>query len=290
MSPKTPRRFLVTVSSLAGLALAWPALPLSAQSDGGPILLSTEGGGVSWTDVDEMIAAAKAGNPAARLHYAIMLEEGYPGKVDADPAQALTILRELAADGDHEALFRLGKIAHDGLLNQPQDYTKALDLYRRAAAAGNNTAMHNVGAMYVSGRGVKRDYTEGLAWLMLGAENGIGESSVDQVKHRLRKYPDRITKAEARLETLKAELGKLDPRGDVAASAPEPDRSFAPPVAPAPTKVTLPKPTIGGPTSPSLPSVSPTSPSIGVPTISLPPPPPPTPTPAPDPQANDDQN
>ncbi len=282
MSRKTPRPPFVLIIGLAALGLAGPlGNSAHAQTDG-PILLATEGGGVSWTDVDELIAAAKAGNPAARLHYAIMLEEGYPGKVDADPAQALTILRELAADGDHEALFRLGKIAHDGLLGQAQDYGQALELYRRAAAAGNNTAMHNVGAMYVSGRGVKRNYTEGLAWLMLGAENGIGEASVEQVKTRLRKYPDRIAAAEQRLAGLKAELAHLDPRGEPPTASVQPTAPTLPIPAPTPAprpKVDLPRPNVDTGTPPRPSFAPPTPAGIAVPKISIPPPPSPTPAP-----------
>lgn len=279
MSPNSPRTSLVFLSGLAVLfGMAGPAL-LSAQ-DERPVFLSETGGGVSWTDVDEMIAAAQAGNPAARFHYAVMLEEGLDGKVPRDPEQALAIFRKLAADGDHEALFRLGKIAHDGLLGQPRDYGDAMALYRRAAAGGNNTAMHNVGAMYVSGRGVKRDYVEGLAWLMLAAENGLGEASVEQVRHRLRKYPERIAAAERRLPLLKAELAELNPAFTASVATPA--------SVPAPLDVPKPARDAGVPppritpdaTSPALPSLAPASPSIGVPKISIPPP-----TPAPEPVA-----
>ena len=283
MMQRPTSKLLVYASALWAGAFALPC-PTVAQTDSGPTLLSTTGGGVSWTDVDEMIAAARAGNPAARLHYAIMLEEGYDTKVPRDPDQALKILRELAATDNHEALLRLGKITHDGLLGVAKDYKRALDLYRRAAAFGNNTAMHNVGAMYVSGRGVKRDYIEGLAWLMLGAENGIGEDAVEKVRQRLRKYPDRIAAAEKRLPALKAELAQLaGTELKIETPAPAtPEQAHIQLLSPAAPsmKVEAPRPVVTPDASP-FPSLAPTRPTFGVPSISIPPPPAPAVTPVP---------
>src|SRR5690606_27713220 len=106
------------------VAIATP--PLCAQKDrrGGddsdvvtapPVLVSTTGGGDAWSSIPELIAAAEAGNARACFQYAQLLEEGNGAEVAADPAQALDYYRKAAAQGDGDALFRIGKIRHDGL-------------------------------------------------------------------------------------------------------------------------------------------------------------------------------
>ncbi|MCF3651398.1 tetratricopeptide repeat protein [Synoicihabitans lomoniglobus] len=243
-----------------------------------PVLVSTTAGGPQWETVKELIAFAEDGNPEAAFQYAQLLEEG-SDDLAADPAKAIRLYEQSAAAGYGEALFRLGKINHDGLLGQRTNYVAALDYYQRAAALGVPEATYNVGAMHVSGRGTRRNYTEGLAWLMLAAEQGSDPGSVDQVKERLRKRPQMITAAENRLAGLKVELaaGPSD-----ATDSTDSTSSLAPkPAAPAVLKIDAPKPTIpSNSVRPTLPSFAPAKPSIGVPSFSLPRP---APAPAPEP-------
>jgi hypothetical protein len=234
-----------------------------------PVLVSTEGGGPQWETIKQLSAAAEDGIAAACFQYAQLLENG--DQVDANPKLALTYYRKAAVQDYPEAVFRLGKIAHDALLGESQNFAKALEFYRRAAALGIAEGTYNVGAMNVSGRGTKRNYVEGLAWLLLAAEQGSDPNdAVAAVKKRLKSRPDYIARAVTRLTALKAEL---------TATAPKADPKPLAPTAPAPPLVSPPPPAQIS-ISPTRPSFIPSAPSIGIPTIAIPKPEPkPTPPP-----------
>ncbi|TVQ81961.1 MAG: sel1 repeat family protein [Micavibrio sp.] len=51
----------------------------------------------------------------------------------------------------------------------PQDYTKAVKWYRKAAERGNASAQNNLGVMYREGQGVAQDYAEAFFWFSLAA-------------------------------------------------------------------------------------------------------------------------
>ena len=53
-----------------------------------------------------------------------------------------------------------------------QDYSKAAECYRNAAAQGNVSAQDNLGWMYENGLGVKKNYVEALQWYSKAAERG----------------------------------------------------------------------------------------------------------------------
>ncbi len=55
---------------------------------------------------------------------------------------------------------------------QAEDYERAVMLYERAAAGGNEFAMNNLGDMYYNGRGVQRSWDEAIKWYRQGAEKG----------------------------------------------------------------------------------------------------------------------
>jgi len=59
--------------------------------------------------------------------------------------------------GDAEAMHNIGCDIYYGANGHPQDYTKALELWHRAAELGNVEAYSNIGASYQQGRGVEVD-------------------------------------------------------------------------------------------------------------------------------------
>lgn len=264
------------------ILIAGFALPVSAQDDdevitAAPVLVSTTSGGPKWESIKELSAAAEKGDPDASFQYAQLLENGDQVEVDED--KALIFYRKAAVQDHPDAVFRLAKISHEGLLGQPENQVRALDLYLRAAKLGVPEGAYNVGAMNASGRGTKRDYVEGLAWLLLAAEQGSDPNdSVAAVKKRLERYPHYITRAENRLAGIKAELA-------VAAAPRQPEKKPTVPaaIAPKPTiaPIVAPSPIKFGPT-PISPSLIPSAPRIGAPTISIPPPKPAPPRPATD--------
>jgi len=70
------------------------------------------------------------------------------------------------------ALFLLGLKN----LEEPKDYKKAAECFRRAAEQGHVNAQYNIGIMYERGNGVKQDYKEALKWYHKAAEQGKAEA------------------------------------------------------------------------------------------------------------------
>ena len=68
-----------------------------------------------------------------------------------------------------------------------QDYTKALEWYNKAANAGNNVTMSNIGRMYECGKGVEQDYTKALEWYTRSYNSGYKDASkgVERMKELL---------------------------------------------------------------------------------------------------------
>ena len=54
-----------------------------------------------------------------------------------------------------------------------QNYTEAVNWYRKSAEQGFAEAQYNLGAMYANGDGVKRNFTEALKWFRKSAEQGF---------------------------------------------------------------------------------------------------------------------
>jgi uncharacterized protein len=169
--------------------------------DAAPALITTEGQAPQWRTVEELAAAAEKGVPLACFQYAQLLEKG--DQIPQNPTRAVAFYRKAAEAGQADALFRLGKIHHDGLLGMTVDYATAIEYYRRAAAAGVPEAMYNIGSMLVSARGVKRDYVAGLAWLIVAGQRGAAaEAGIHQVRQRLARQPQLIATAEQRAAVL----------------------------------------------------------------------------------------
>jgi len=74
--------------------------------------------------------------------------------------------------GDPIAIFNLGCDYLDGSCGQPQDYTKALELFHRAAKLGHIEAYCNIGNAYHRGRGVEVDKKEAIRYYERAAMAG----------------------------------------------------------------------------------------------------------------------
>jgi tetratricopeptide (TPR) repeat protein len=88
-----------------------------------------------------------------------------------DYAQALNILRPLAAQGNVRAQFSIGAM-YDSGHGVTQDYQEALKWYRLAANQGNASAQYNIGASLYYAEGVTQSYQEALKWSRLAAAKG----------------------------------------------------------------------------------------------------------------------
>jgi len=60
----------------------------------------------------------------------------------------------------------------------PVDYSKAAELYRKAAEQGHVIAQNNLGSMYDSGLGVQQDSAQAVQWFRKAAERGYAGGNV----------------------------------------------------------------------------------------------------------------
>ena len=75
----------------------------------------------------------------------------------ADDVPDLQKTLQSARQGNAAAQFNLG-LMYDSGRGVRQDYTKAVQWYRKAAEQGNVEAQHNLGAVYVNGQGVHQNH------------------------------------------------------------------------------------------------------------------------------------
>jgi tetratricopeptide (TPR) repeat protein len=100
------------------------------------------------------------------------LEDGYAAERRGDFQAAFLLLEPLAKQGNAKAQFQLGHMYHTGKGGVPQDYTKALEWFRKAADQGNADAQFNLGSMYYVGQVVPQDYAEAMKWYRKAADQG----------------------------------------------------------------------------------------------------------------------
>ncbi len=200
----TPRLLLSLLC--LGFVPVLAAKKAAEPADAPPQLISTHGGGPKWKSIPELIAFAAKGDAKACLELGDRSLEG--DGVPRDVTKAAALYEQAAKAGAADGWFRLGKIYHDGLLDVP-DYGKALDYFTTAAKAGVVEAQHNIGAMLVSARGVKRDYIEGLAWLIVAKQAGAPSDAETQVRARVSRRPADIAAAEARAADIVADLSNV---------------------------------------------------------------------------------
>jgi TPR repeat protein len=84
---------------------------------------------------------------------------------------AIELLQQAGARGEHNAFFELGLIYNDsdGI---EKDTAKAIDYYQRAVAMGNYRAAANLGYMYEIGEGVDVDLQKAISYYTFSARGG----------------------------------------------------------------------------------------------------------------------
>jgi uncharacterized protein len=100
--------------------------------------------------------------------------EAWLGAVLLDRGQnreALQALQHASDSGSAEGAHRLALVFAQGLGGTPRNDARALQLFEKAAALGNQRAQVNVGIFYFRGQGVPRDLVQARAWLEKGAAN-----------------------------------------------------------------------------------------------------------------------
>ncbi len=93
---------------------------------------------------------------------------------DGDECQreeSIELFRKAADAGDSSGMRNLAYCYAIGL-NCERDKAKGASLYERAAEMGNAAAMCNIGVMYDYGNGVEKDFGKAFQWYQRSAEGG----------------------------------------------------------------------------------------------------------------------
>lgn len=103
------------------------------------------------------------------------LEDGIKFHERNNFVKAFASFQAAAANGDREALRRLGFMYYHGE-SVPQDNRRAVALFEKAAVAGDIQSASNLGKMYEFGMGVAQDEKRAAMWHLRGAELGDADS------------------------------------------------------------------------------------------------------------------
>jgi TPR repeat protein len=142
-------------------------------------------------DVDDLVAAANAGDQKAKLRLARLYESGltYPPDgmtVPPNPVEAARLYQELAQDGNVEAQRKMGQLYFDGY-GVPLDRVAASRSYLQAANQDDPQSQYRLGTMYEMGTGTPRDYREAVRWYTLAARQDYPPARLarDILLHRM---------------------------------------------------------------------------------------------------------
>lgn len=92
------------------------------------------------------------------------------------PAPDIPTLRRLADQGDRDAWFALGAEFITGN-RLPKDFKQAADCFEKAAQAGLPEAAYNLGVCFQNGDGRPQDPKQRLRWFALAAEGGHAQAT-----------------------------------------------------------------------------------------------------------------
>lgn len=115
-------------------------------------------------------AFAATGVASWQNNLGLMYAKGALG-VPQDHSKAVYWYRKAADQGYDDAENNLGDMYYDGL-GLPQDFKKAAAWYRRAAEQGHAEAQYKLGVLYGDGQGVQQDFKIAVTWYRKAAEQG----------------------------------------------------------------------------------------------------------------------
>ena len=114
--------------------------------------------------------SAKAGDQQGQMHLATMYRDGRGVARNFKEAERWF---SMAADqGSAWAQMSLGLLYTHGGDGLPQDYARAVDLFRKAADQNDPDALYNLGWAYESGLGVPQDRQRAIEWYNKAAAKG----------------------------------------------------------------------------------------------------------------------
>lgn len=111
--------------------------------------------------------SAAQGNTLAQIHLAVFYLQGIGGPQNKPQARALlerAVTHDTGLPQSIQAMVMLGALyADDG------DYTTAAIWLEKAAQRGDATAQYEIGRLYADGKGVPQDYTKAITWYQKAA-------------------------------------------------------------------------------------------------------------------------
>ena len=124
------------------------------------------------------------------------MDDAWAAYRKGDYAQALKILKPLAAQGVAQAQSNLGLMYANGE-GVTQDDKEAVKWYRLAAEQGYAEAQFNLGGMYKDGQGgVTQDYASAHMWWNLASSAGVADGAKNRDLLAKLMTPQQIEKAQ----------------------------------------------------------------------------------------------
>ncbi len=154
---------------------------------------------------------AQKGVVRAQAYMGILFERGQGVKSDLEVARAW--YQKAADQGDVLAINNLATLYQEGTSATPQDYRRALDLYRTAALNGYGPSQVKLGTIYADGRSGARDLVEAYAWFTLAARQGIaeGQRGLEAIRRQL--TANQLSLGQRRVEEYRREISALKGEG-----------------------------------------------------------------------------
>ncbi len=155
-------------------------------------------------ELEEALANTKAAGDSKERMAAVLAGEASlyaAGKLQGQ--ERIDFLERATRGGDAAAAAALGDMLDtgDGL---EEDAERAAAYYRAGALGGRMDAAHDLGVDYAKGRGLQRDFSEALAWLMVARKRGDSTGEDQRLRNYLaaRKHDDLIASGEKRAHEL----------------------------------------------------------------------------------------
>ena len=117
--------------------------------------------------------------------------------------------RAIALSGDPRAQLLEGNFHLSGKEGRMQNFSEAIQWYRKAALQNNPTAQFQLGLLYAEGTGVEKDNVEAFAYWSVSAANGFPYSEEHLEKIRPRMTAESLEKGELRARDLKREIDEF---------------------------------------------------------------------------------
>ena len=124
---------------------------------------------VGFIIVKFVLIPASCFKSAVKMHEAGNSMEAFSVFTTKCPEKAYSYYAGKAADGDIDAMFRIGELYRKGIGVEQND-VEAVSWYSKAADAGNVIAMGTLGEMYANGNGVTQDTKISIEWFNKAAE------------------------------------------------------------------------------------------------------------------------